>query len=56
MYALRSTGMLAALLAFTALLLLAVPTPTAADITLLIFEAGLVALAVTVACWVIRRP
>jgi signal transduction histidine kinase len=55
-YALRSTGGLAALLAFTALLRLAVPTPTADDITLLIFEAGLVALAVTVAGWVSRRP
>ena len=55
-YALRSTGALAALLAFTALLRIAVPTPTAAEITLLIFEAGLVALAVTVAGYVIRRP
>ena len=55
-YALRGTAALAALLAFTTLLRLAVPTPTAADITLLVFEAGLVALAVTIARWVIRRP
>jgi signal transduction histidine kinase len=55
-YALRATVAVACLLSATAAFRLAVPAPTATDVSLLVFEAALVALAIALVRGVLREP
>jgi len=55
-YALRATVAVACLLSATAAFRLAVPAPTATDVSLLVFEAALAALAIALVRGVLREP